>query len=73
MLATHQYILEGKALPCPYNLSRSFFKLVLSIFGSEDHNCIVPSLLPLLAKAIDYFFIWKSLISTQQGIFILRY
>ncbi|BAY93081.1 hypothetical protein NIES3275_51180 [Microchaete diplosiphon NIES-3275] len=28
MFATHQYILEGKALPCPYNLSHSFFKLV---------------------------------------------
>ncbi|EKE98754.1 hypothetical protein FDUTEX481_03832 [Tolypothrix sp. PCC 7601] len=25
MLATHQYILQGKALPCPYNLSYSFF------------------------------------------------
>ncbi|BAY32307.1 hypothetical protein NIES2107_41950 [Nostoc carneum NIES-2107] len=31
MFATHQYILEGKALPCPYYLWHSFFKLVLQI------------------------------------------
>ncbi|EKF03438.1 hypothetical protein FDUTEX481_02564 [Tolypothrix sp. PCC 7601] len=27
----------------------------LFIFHSEDHNCILPPLLPLLTKAINYF------------------
>ncbi|BAY93009.1 hypothetical protein FDUTEX481_05940 [Tolypothrix sp. PCC 7601] len=31
MLATQQYILEGTAMPYPYNLSHSFFNLVLEI------------------------------------------
>ncbi|EKE97396.1 hypothetical protein FDUTEX481_05104 [Tolypothrix sp. PCC 7601] len=31
MFATHQYILEVKAVPCPYNLSHSLFKLVLQL------------------------------------------
>ncbi|EKE96570.1 hypothetical protein FDUTEX481_06533 [Tolypothrix sp. PCC 7601] len=29
---------------------------------SEAHNSILPPLLPLLKGAIDYFFIWKSLV-----------
>jgi hypothetical protein len=31
MFATHQYILEGKALPCPYHVLHCFFKLILQI------------------------------------------
>ncbi len=39
MFATHQYILEGKALPCPYHLSHSFFKL---------RHCLAPTICRIL-------------------------